>query len=280
MQRGVSPAIATETREKEEKDTETLGVTYTKAEARARTWRRGGEMIRNDRTQTTNAVEDVQREEEEEEEEEEGKREQLWPTAQRRLLCSGIRNTKYEIRNTKYAIGTSIANRDPYSRAVSRSRRNALARANIRRGRTEELLLGLWTSHRAGRNDSPPSHLARLSLALCSFVANIISEDGKRELVRRQKCDRKRVKRERARERHSTRNGSGDSTGRRQRAMPMTATMTHVYAVICGKEGISRSANQPRCQPIGCFTSHLCGNLYRNATALLAGRSSTDSRSA
>ncbi|KYQ52354.1 hypothetical protein ALC60_08517 [Trachymyrmex zeteki] len=40
-----------------------------------------------------------------------------------------------------------------------------LARANIRRGRTEESLR-LWTlntAHRAGRNDSPPYHLARLT---------------------------------------------------------------------------------------------------------------------
>jgi len=76
--------------------------------------------------QTVNAVEDVQEEEEEEKKggREEGRRidsayaensrEQLWPTAQRRLLCSGIRNTR--IRDTP------IANRDLYLRSFAQKR--------------------------------------------------------------------------------------------------------------------------------------------------------------
>ncbi|KYM77251.1 hypothetical protein ALC53_12232 [Atta colombica] len=179
MQCGVSPATATETREKQEKDTETLGVTYTI-------------RIRNDRMQTVNAVEDVQ---EEEEEGKKGERE-------------GGRKADKRPRIRREQQGTIMADR-----AASSAMLRNMKYANTRYADRESY-------------------------------------------------------------------GSGDSTGRWQRAMSMTATMTHVYASICGKEGISRSANQPRCQPIGCFTSHLCGNLYRNASALLAGRSSTDSRSA
>ncbi|KYN35980.1 hypothetical protein ALC56_09771, partial [Trachymyrmex septentrionalis] len=84
-----------------------------RAEARARAWRRGGKMIRNDRTQTANVVEDVQKEEEEEE----GKR----------------------------------------------SRRNALARASIRRGETEKLL-------RCDRKSVKRERAARHGLKLNRFA--------------------------------------------------------------------------------------------------------------